>query len=154
MPTNLSSRVWTLAEDQLLQDLLNNNNVSNDLRARYPSLSWRHIAYCMNELSSTRDIAMLRPYDAAEVESRYLDHLRGDMDVVRDMMPEGEDGRRAGKDMEIVKESETSEKGKPGEGRKSGEEGKSGGGGKPGEEGKSIRRVEDSCATEDVICLD
>lgn len=94
MASTSSSRIWTLAEDQLLLDLLYNHNVSNNPQARYPSLNWRHIACCMDEFTSSRTIVKLRLYDAAEVKSRYLDHLRETRDVAREMefTGEGEEG--------------------------------------------------------------
>jgi len=72
----------------------------------------------MSELSSTRGVAKPKPYDAAEVKSRYFNRLRRNMVIVRDMILEGEDRGINGKDMEMVKEYGTSEKGKSGKGRK------------------------------------
>lgn len=130
MASDSYSRDWTPAEDQLLLDLLHDQNVSNDPQARYPDLNWRHITCCMNELSSTRGVVKLRLYYAAEVESRYLDHLQGNMDVARKMKSKRGHTEGASKGVEVVRKEEI------------------------GGEGKSVRKVKDSWGGRAVIYLD
>jgi hypothetical protein len=109
MASTSSNRIRTLAEDQLLIDLSYDHNVSNNPQARYPALNWRHIACFMNEFTSSRAIVKLRLYDAAEVKSRYLDHLQGTRDVAREMEFTGEGEERADEDVEMAEEQETGE---------------------------------------------
>jgi hypothetical protein len=75
-------------------------------------------------------IVKLRLYDAAEVKSRYLDHLRETRDVAREMEFTGEGEEGADKDVEMTKEQET------------------------GEERKSVGKAEDRWSGKEVICPD
>jgi hypothetical protein len=84
----------------------------------------------MNEFTSSRAIVKLRLYDAAEVKSRYLDHLQKTRNVAREMEFTGEGEEGADEDMEVAKEQET------------------------GEERKSVGKAKDSWGGKEVICLD
>jgi hypothetical protein len=100
MASDTSPRKWTKAEDQLLLDLIYGYNISNDPQAKFPEITWRHIACCMNELSNPRGLVKIRLYDEAEVAARYYDHLRekqaGAIGVAREMI--GGDKEGAGKE--------------------------------------------------------
>lgn len=113
MTTIAESRLWTAAEDLLLLDLVRDHSVSNNPRASNLELSWRHVACCMNELSTSRAIIKLRLYEAAEVEVRYRE-LRVVMDLAREAKRKARDEEGDGQDREMVRKGQQSDRENPG----------------------------------------